>query len=159
MDLSTEKIVQLPSPFYPPSLVRRETGCRETYVGARHFPSNLGFPDMPQDKACENIHFSDMYVCCFQVSRNVNWCAHSARETPDAWIPRDQRMIRLTGKHPFNAEAKLQDLFAQGFITPSSLFFVRNHGAVPRIDQQMANDWKLKIHGWVCGEVWSLHSR
>jgi len=61
-------------------------------------------------------------------------------------------MIRLTGRHPFNAEAKLQDLFSQGFITPSSLFFVRNHGAVPEIDPQMANDWKLKIHGLVCRE-------
>ncbi|KXN90611.1 Nitrate reductase [NADPH], partial [Leucoagaricus sp. SymC.cos] len=67
--------------------------------------------------------------------------------TPDAWIPRDPRMVRLTGKHPFNAEAKLKDLFAQGFLTPSNLFFVRNHGAVPKIDRQMANEWKLKVHG------------
>jgi hypothetical protein len=26
-------------------------------------------------------------------------------KTPDATIPRDQQMIRLTGLHPFNAEA------------------------------------------------------
>jgi len=69
------------------------------------------------------------------------------RATPDAWIPRDPRMVRLTGKHPFNAEANLRDLYAQGFITPSSLFFVRNHGAVPIIDQKMADKWTLRLHG------------
>lgn len=67
--------------------------------------------------------------------------------TPDAWIPRDPRMIRLTGKHPFNAHAPLRDLFTQGFLTPSNLFFVRNHGAVPKIDQRMADEWKLQVHG------------
>jgi nitrate reductase (NAD(P)H) len=56
-------------------------------------------------------------------------------------------MVRLTGKHPFNAEAKLKDLYTQGFITPSNLFFVRNHGAVPLVDQQMANNWQLEVHG------------
>ena len=58
-------------------------------------------------------------------------------------------MVRLTGKHPFNAEANLRDLYAQGFITPSSLFFVRNHGAVPIIDQKKADQWTLKLHGLV----------
>jgi nitrate reductase (NAD(P)H) len=56
-------------------------------------------------------------------------------------------MVRLTGKHPFNAEAKLKDLYAQGFFTPSNLFYVRNHGAVPKVDQKRADSWKLKIHG------------
>lgn len=53
--------------------------------------------------------------------------------TPDRWVKRDSRMVRLTGKHPFNAEARLDTLFAAGFLTPSSLFYVRNHGAVPKI--------------------------
>ena len=52
--------------------------------------------------------------------------------TKDAWIPRDPRMLRLTGRHPFNSEAPLDDLMASGLITKTALHFVRNHGAVPR---------------------------
>ena len=37
--------------------------------------------------------------------------------TPDAWIPRDPRLIRLTGDHPFNCEPPLDDLMSQGPIT------------------------------------------
>ena len=71
-----------------------------------------------------------------------------SRGTPDAWIPRDQRLVRLTGKHPFNCEAKLRDLYAEGFLTPTNLFYVRNHGAVPRFDREKANNWELRIHGY-----------
>ncbi|KNZ80738.1 Nitrate reductase [NADPH] [Termitomyces sp. J132] len=56
-------------------------------------------------------------------------------------------MVRLTGKHPFNAEAKLNVLFSKGFLTPSNLFFVRNHGAVPHVDTKTAREWKIAIHG------------
>jgi len=31
--------------------------------------------------------------------------------TPDEWIMRDQRLVRLTGRWPFNCEAPLTDLF------------------------------------------------
>jgi nitrate reductase (NAD(P)H) len=54
----------------------------------------------------------------------------------------------LTGKHPFNCEAKLTDLFASGFLTPGNLFYVRNHGAVPKVDVQATDEWKLEIHGY-----------
>ena len=40
--------------------------------------------------------------------------------------------MRLTGRHPFNCEPPLKDLMGAGFITPSSLHYVRNHGAVPK---------------------------
>jgi len=53
--------------------------------------------------------------------------------TPDRWVKRDPRLVRLTGKHPLNAETRIDTLFAAGFLTPASLFFVRNHGAVPNI--------------------------
>ncbi len=36
-------------------------------------------------------------------------------------------MIRLTGKHPFNSEAPLSELFNKGFLTPQNLFYVRSH--------------------------------
>lgn len=53
--------------------------------------------------------------------------------SPDNWIPRSSHLIRLTGKHPLNAESDLSDLFGAGLITPNGLHYVRNHGAVPRL--------------------------
>jgi nitrate reductase (NAD(P)H) len=53
--------------------------------------------------------------------------------TPDEWIPRDGRLVRLTGRHPFNVEPPLSVLNRYRFITPSSLHYVRNHGACPDI--------------------------
>ncbi|KAF0477190.1 nitrate reductase [Gigaspora margarita] len=53
--------------------------------------------------------------------------------TPDDWIPRHPEMVRLTGKHPFNAESPLSLLMDQGFITPNPLHYVRNHGPVPKL--------------------------
>jgi nitrate reductase (NAD(P)H) len=53
--------------------------------------------------------------------------------TPDKWVPRDGRLVRLTGKHPFNCEPPLAVLNQHRFITPSSLHYVRNHSAVPQI--------------------------
>ncbi|CAE6358002.1 unnamed protein product [Rhizoctonia solani] len=73
-------------------------------------------------------------------------------QTPDNWVKRDDRLIRLTGKHPFNCEAKLGDLFAAGFLTPTELFYVRNHGAVPKVDEEIAQNWTLRVHGLVKNE-------
>ncbi|KAL2193938.1 hypothetical protein P885DRAFT_44141 [Corynascus similis CBS 632.67] len=53
--------------------------------------------------------------------------------TPDNWLPRCPDLIRLTGKHPMNAEPHLIHLFEGGLITPNELHFVRNHGSVPRL--------------------------
>ncbi|WEW59680.1 nitrate reductase [Emydomyces testavorans] len=53
--------------------------------------------------------------------------------TPDNWIPRHPSLIRLTGKHPLNAEPQLSALFDAGLITPNDLHYVRNHAAVPHI--------------------------
>lgn len=73
--------------------------------------------------------------------------------TPDHWVNRDQRMVRLTGKHPFNSEAPLSSLFFNGFLTPQNLFYVRNHGSVPKVTAQQARDWKLRVHGLVEREM------
>ncbi|KAF8332412.1 Mo-co oxidoreductase dimerization domain-containing protein [Cantharellus anzutake] len=69
--------------------------------------------------------------------------------TPDKWVRREPSMIRLMGKHPFNSEAPLDKLFAAGFLTPTSLFYVRNHGAVPYVDADRATNWRLRIYGLV----------
>lgn len=57
--------------------------------------------------------------------------------TPDNWIPRSSKLIRLTGKHPLNAEADVSQLFDAGFITPNDLHYVRNHGPVPRLMREI----------------------
>lgn len=36
------------------------------------------------------------------------------KKTPDNHVPRDPRLIRLTGAHPFNVEPPLTTLFNQG---------------------------------------------
>ncbi|KAL9066497.1 MAG: hypothetical protein Q9157_007117, partial [Trypethelium eluteriae] len=69
--------------------------------------------------------------------------------TPDGWLPRDPRLIRLTGKHPFNVEAPLSDLYNEGFLTSPELFYVRNHGAVPRVEDGDILDWKFAVEGLV----------
>ncbi|KAG6852835.1 hypothetical protein C0991_008708 [Blastosporella zonata] len=116
--------IQLPSPFHPPSLAASQFADVDT----RPREIDTALPPVPRDEACKNVDSQDV-------------------GTPDSWVIRDHRMVRLTGKHPFNAEAKLNDLFAQGFLTPSNLFFVRNHGAVPKVDIELAREWSLTIHG------------
>lgn len=66
--------------------------------------------------------------------------------TPDDWVPRHPDLIRLTGRHPFNCEPPISMLLDQGFITPISLHYVRNHGVAPRLTWE---DHKLTIKGLV----------
>lgn len=62
--------------------------------------------------------------------------------TPDNWIPRSSTLVRLTGKHPLNAESELTALFQGGLITPNQLHYVRNHGTVPKI---LWHDHQLRV--------------
>eukprot|EP00199_Chlamydomonas_sp_CCMP681_P001486 CAMPEP_0119101232 /NCGR_PEP_ID=MMETSP1180-20130426/336_1 /TAXON_ID=3052 ORGANISM="Chlamydomonas cf sp, Strain CCMP681" /NCGR_SAMPLE_ID=MMETSP1180 /ASSEMBLY_ACC=CAM_ASM_000741 /LENGTH=868 /DNA_ID=CAMNT_0007085319 /DNA_START=39 /DNA_END=2645 /DNA_ORIENTATION=+ len=66
--------------------------------------------------------------------------------TGDSWVPRDPRIVRLTGRHPLNCEPRMQDLMAAGFITPPPIHYVRNHGAVPKI---MWSEHRVAIGGLV----------
>ncbi|KAG2182787.1 hypothetical protein INT44_005767, partial [Umbelopsis vinacea] len=68
------------------------------------------------------------------------------RDTPDHVVARNTNLIRLTGKHPFNAEPSVHLLDKSGFITPNDLHFVRNHGAVAHCD---FDSHQLQIHGEV----------
>ena len=71
------------------------------------------------------------------------------KKTPDAHVPRDPRLIRLTGVHPFNVEPPLSALFNEGFLTSPELFYVRNHGAVPNVKDEEIPDWSFSIEGYV----------
>lgn len=70
-------------------------------------------------------------------------------KTPDNHVPRDPRLIRLTGIHPFNVESPLTVLYDEGFLTSPELFYVRNHGAVPKVDDATIPDWEFSIEGLV----------
>lgn len=69
------------------------------------------------------------------------------KKTPDAHVPRDPRLIRLTGVHPFNVEAPLSALFGEGFLTSPDLFYVRNHGAVPEVKDEDIPNWEFTVEG------------
>ncbi|KAL4795646.1 hypothetical protein BDV19DRAFT_362379 [Aspergillus venezuelensis] len=69
--------------------------------------------------------------------------------TPDGHVPRDPRLIRLTGVHPFNVEAPLTPLFNEGFLTSPELFYVRNHGPVPQVRDEDIPNWEISIEGLV----------
>lgn len=73
--------------------------------------------------------------------------------TPDNWVPRSQELIRLTGKHPLNAEAPLSRLFDAGSITPNEIHYVRSHGAVPRLS------WEIHSLEIVCNAKSTILSR
>lgn len=64
--------------------------------------------------------------------------------TADNWIPRHPELVRLTGRHPFNCEPPLPRLMQHGFLTPTSLHYVRNHGYVPRA---CFDDWTVEVSG------------
>ncbi|OLN95687.1 Nitrate reductase [NADPH] protein-like protein [Colletotrichum chlorophyti] len=70
-------------------------------------------------------------------------------KTPDNHVTRDPRLIRLTGIHPFNVEAPLSDLYDEGFITTKDLHYVRNHGAVPKVEDEDMFDWEFTVEGLV----------
>jgi len=64
--------------------------------------------------------------------------------TPDDWVKRHPEMVRLTGNHPFNSEPPMPLLQQVGWVTPPTLFVVRNHGAVPKFSWE---SHRLKVTG------------
>ncbi|RAH64062.1 nitrate reductase NiaD [Aspergillus aculeatinus CBS 121060] len=71
------------------------------------------------------------------------------KPTPDYHVPRDPRLIRLTGVHPFNVEPPLTALYNEGFLTSPELFYVRNHGPVPLVKDEDIPNWEISIEGLV----------
>jgi nitrate reductase (NAD(P)H) len=82
------------------------------------------------------------------------WAAHvpatavdaKDADTPDNWVPRDPRILRLTGRHPLNCEPPMDALMGSGFITPPSIHYVRNHGAVPKLEW---STHRIEVNGLV----------
>jgi nitrate reductase (NAD(P)H) len=66
-------------------------------------------------------------------------------KTGDDWIARHPKMIRLTGRHPFNSEPPPADLMAS-YITPPALHYVRNHAKTPKLTWE---DHRVTVNGLV----------
>lgn len=116
----------------------------QTALGTTEFPtkgSNVTFHDLPTPKEPD-----------FPLpppSVNPTSILDVDKGTPDSHVPRDPRLIRLTGVHPFNVEPPLTALYKEGFLTSPELFYVRNHGPVPQVHDEDIPTWELSIEGLV----------
>ena len=54
-------------------------------------------------------------------------------------IPRD-----LFIQHDVCVETRWESMYSRGYVTPASLFYIRNHGPTPTID---VKTWRLKVQG------------
>eukprot|EP00250_Pteridium_aquilinum_P008981 c18356_g1_i1 orf=203-1537(+) len=92
-----------------------------------------------EDNEEESWEFPAAELCEYGVDPRDNG-------TADQWIRRHPEMVRLTGRHPFNSEPPLSRLMQHGFLTPTSLHYVRNHGYVP---EAVYDDWRVEVTGLV----------
>ncbi|KAL8712043.1 MAG: hypothetical protein Q9220_003739 [cf. Caloplaca sp. 1 TL-2023] len=106
-------------------------------------------PGSDDNDSTSSIHSEDIEIPLPPPTNIPSQVLEQDKKTPDAHVPRDPRLIRLTGVHPFNVEAPLSALFNEGFLTSPELFYVRNHGAVPDIDEASIPDWEFSIEGLV----------
>lgn len=65
----------------------------------------------------------------------------SAQDLPPVVKPTPPNLFRTLGT---NRETLFEALKGTGYLTPASLFFIRNHTRTPRID---ASTWRLRIEG------------
>ncbi|KAG2156759.1 uncharacterized protein EDB93DRAFT_866595 [Suillus bovinus] len=119
------------------------------------FQDSLSKPSYPASLNAPERNGPQLPQCFPQLPINATptKVAEQDLETPDNWINRNPELVRLTGKHPFNSEPRLGALFESGFLTPAHLHFVRNHGAVPQVNYEMAANWTIRVHGLVEREV------
>ncbi|KAI0117290.1 nitrate reductase [NADPH] [Daldinia grandis] len=129
---------------YPPSPpATRSSSRRESSTS-----SDFEIQTLPHDAGESKPEISRLYPLPPRSRSDNNVLAEDLR-TPDHHVVRDCRLIRLTGIHPFNVEAPLSELFNEGFITTKDLHYVRNHGAVPRVEDSDIMDWEFTIDGMV----------
>ena len=100
--------------------------CEELYGP---YPKAIPVPNLSKD---EDTPPSDVLENAKTIY-DIKECDYRDKGTPDEWLPRDGRLVRLTGRHPFNVEPPMSIHNKYRFITPSSLHYVRNHGACPKL--------------------------
>ena len=138
-----------------------EVHTTEAIISKEQLPST---PLPSDDNASASTESPDIPLS--PPSTNPSAVLDIEKTTPDCHVPRDSRLIRLTGVHPFNVEAPLSALYDEGisrpvlvsanfvliissagFLTTPELFYVRNHGAVPKVLDEEIIDWELSIEG------------
>ncbi|KVH15483.1 cytochrome b5, heme-binding site-containing protein [Cynara cardunculus var. scolymus] len=118
-------------------------------AATRDFSTRKSFPadqyDSDEDDEDDEVDYRDAIK---KANSELESSVFDARDlgTADQWIERNPSMVRLTGKHPFNSEPPLTKLMQYGFITPSPIHYVRNHGLVPNSTWE---DWTVEICGLV----------
>lgn len=100
----------------------------EKYYGP--YPRAIPIPQLSENE--KDVAPADMIAKATSY-KDVTAIDYRDMKSPDEWLPRDGRLVRLTGKHPFNVEPPLHILDQYKFITPCSLHYVRNHGLCPRL--------------------------
>ncbi|KAI1398331.1 hypothetical protein F4819DRAFT_37291 [Hypoxylon fuscum] len=129
---------------YPPSPPATESSSRRESSTGSEFDTERPSYDVDQPRS-EDLR---PYLLPPRSKPNNNVLSEDLK-TPDSHVVRDPRLIRLTGVHPFNVEAPLSELFNEGFLTTKDLHYVRNHGAVPRVEDSEIMDWEFTIEGMV----------
>lgn len=119
---------------------------REEALQLRRVSADLP-PTPPESEHSDNGKPEPSEYCLPPPSHEPTEVLEADKKTPDNWLPRDPRLIRLTGVHPFNVEGPLTDLFNEGFLTSPELFYVRNHGAVPQVKDEDIQDWEFTVEG------------
>ncbi|KAI8608936.1 hypothetical protein BC830DRAFT_1153221 [Chytriomyces sp. MP71] len=126
-----------PDTVRPVSLISKATLTNAPVTSAS---MNIG-ASKGGDKGGEGTELSKYMACInhgipeeFLVVADSNEIDNRDKDTPDDWIHRHKDLIRLTGRHPLNCESPLSLLMSQGWVTPTPLHYVRNHGPVPRLD-------------------------
>ena len=79
------------------------------------------YPDIPEDKTPISTAEA-VSAYCSRYTSLLKVYSQDLR-TPDHWVHRNPELIRLTGKHPFNCEAPLTELFqsvSHSYREPSS---------------------------------------
>eukprot|EP00563_Minutocellus_polymorphus_P004575 CAMPEP_0181028856 /NCGR_PEP_ID=MMETSP1070-20121207/4888_1 /TAXON_ID=265543 /ORGANISM="Minutocellus polymorphus, Strain NH13" /LENGTH=889 /DNA_ID=CAMNT_0023106127 /DNA_START=22 /DNA_END=2692 /DNA_ORIENTATION=- len=94
------------------------------------YPSAIPVPYLSKDEDTPPAELIENAKSMFDLQSTPDY---RDKGTPDEWIPRDGRLVRLTGRHPFNVEPPLSAHNKFRFITPSCLHYVRNHGACPQL--------------------------
>ena len=105
----------------------KEATCKELYGP---YPSSIPVPMTHKDGRTPSPYIIAKAETMYDLQ---SYPDHRDVGTPDEWIPRDGKLVRLTGRHPFNVEPPLSVHQKYKFITPTCLHYVRNHGACPQI--------------------------
>ena len=114
------------------------TSCADLYGP---YPSAIPVPFLSKDEDTPPAHVIETAKSMFDLQSTPDY---RDKGTPDEWVPRDGRLVRLTGRHPFNVEPPLSVHNKFRFITPSCLHYVRNHGACPKLSW---DEHKISIGG------------